>query len=90
MNKKNQSRDFLHLGFKSRLKKIPSQALINSAFDYELKTKYLLHEGMGMADMAHVAMLMRTKIIKPDAGITLLKKLLTLQKQTPSMLKFSP
>lgn len=90
MNKENQSRNFLHLGFKSRFKKIPSQALVDSAFDYELKLKHFLHEGLGMADMAHVAMLMRTKIIKPDVGKALLKELLTLQKQTLSKLKFSP
>lgn len=89
MSKKNLSRDFLPLGFNSRLKKVPSRALIDSAFDYELRTAHFLLEGIGMADMAHVAMLIKTKIIKPETGIALLKELHTLQRQSLSKLKFS-
>ncbi|MBI4697788.1 MAG: hypothetical protein HY758_02435 [Nitrospirae bacterium] len=90
MNKKSKSKDFHHLGYECRFSKAPSRSLINSAFDFELKANDLLHEGMGLADMAHVSMLIKTGIVQPRAGRDLLKELLIMQGKTSQDLNFDP
>jgi argininosuccinate lyase len=66
------------------------KTLRESAYYQELKPTDFLFEGIGIADMAHVAMLMKTGIIGRNIGKTLLTKLLHFQKIPPSKLKFDP
>jgi argininosuccinate lyase len=63
--------------FQSR---VPSESLRESAYRYELKSKEFLFDGLGIADMAHVAMLIKAGIVQKDIGKSILKKLLTFQK----------
>jgi argininosuccinate lyase len=89
LHKKYESKDFSHLGIKGRFRKIPSKTLVDSAFTHELKTATCFHEGIGMADMAHVSMLVKKRIIAADAGIALLKELLVLQQKNIAELNYS-
>jgi argininosuccinate lyase len=70
--------------------KVPAKSLIESAYEYELKAKEFLFEGLGIADMAHVAMLMKTGIITKSIGKSILKKLLNFQNVQISKLHFDP
>jgi argininosuccinate lyase len=65
-------------------------SLIESAHRYELKAAKNLFEGLGIADMAHVAMLTKRHIIPQDVGKALLKKLLAFQEKPLSEFSFDP
>lgn len=67
-----------------------SRSLIESAYRYELKSKEFLFEGLGIADMAHTAMLMNKGIIRKNIGKSILRKLLYFQKIPLSKLPFDP
>lgn len=90
MKKRTPAAGLEHLGVRSRLKKKPAKTLVESAFSHELRTKEVLHEGMGIADMAHTAMLIKTGIIPARQGAKLLKALLGLHRLNPDKLDFDP
>jgi argininosuccinate lyase len=59
-----------------RLRKGPAQELVNSANTLEVSYAPMLYEGMSLADIAHVIMLMETEIVPRALGLELLGVLL--------------
>ena len=59
-----------------RLSGGPAQEMVDSANSLEVSYAPLLYEGMSLADMAHLIMLMETKIVPRVSGLELLAALL--------------
>ncbi len=67
----------------SRIKAPPAPELIATAYARELGDTAILYEGMSLADLAHVIMLVETDIIPREAGGELLAALLTIHPAPP-------
>ncbi|MBI5829120.1 MAG: argininosuccinate lyase, partial [Chloroflexi bacterium] len=67
----------------SRIKAPPAPELIATAYARELGDAAILYQGMSLADLAHVIMLVETDIIPREAGGELLAALLTLHPAPP-------
>ena len=72
-----------------RLADVPSERLIQTAFQRELADQAGLFEAMGWADIAHTLVMMEAGIVPPAAGRELLAALLRLQ-QSPADFQPNP
>jgi argininosuccinate lyase len=66
------------LGVGARLDRGPARVLAESAFAHELAAAPYLLEGLSYADLAHVAMLHRERVIPADTAVVVLEALLEL------------
>jgi argininosuccinate lyase len=73
-----------------RLKAGPAPELIRSANQLEVSTAPVLYEGMSLADLAHVIMLMETKVLPWASGQKLLAALLEAHRTSTEKLIFDP
>jgi argininosuccinate lyase len=69
------------LGADSRLTSGPAPALAASAFADELRAAPYLLPWLGVADMAHVAMLTHSGVLEPERGARLLRMLLAMDEK---------
>ncbi|MBI4314431.1 MAG: argininosuccinate lyase [Chloroflexi bacterium] len=74
----------------SRIKAPPAPELIATAYARELGDAAILYQGMSLADLAHVIMLVETDIIPREAGGELLAALLTLHPAPPLEFALDP
>jgi argininosuccinate lyase len=75
---------------KTRRNIAQAQSLTESAYRYELRSGDFLFEGLGIADLAHTAMLLKTGVIKKNIGKSILKKLQNFQRVPISKLSLDP
>ncbi|MGQ0604285.1 MAG: argininosuccinate lyase [Anaerolineales bacterium] len=78
------------LGVGDRLREPPSPALVQTAFAQEAAYGPWLHQGMSLADLAHVVMLIEQAVIPRADGGALLYALLTLYETPVTQLTFDP
>ncbi len=74
------------LGVGGRLAGDPAQTMIESAFRAEIEPAAYLRRFLSHADLAHVAMLIRTGVISPERGHELIRTLLELHDDTATSL----
>lgn len=74
----------------SRLKRLASQELINTAYKYEIDDADILFDGMSSADIAHVVMLLEENIIPKKPGKRLLQALLDMEAKPAYEYNFHP
>ncbi|NWF51826.1 MAG: hypothetical protein HXY47_01935 [Nitrospirae bacterium] len=63
---------------------------MDSAYRHELRSAEFLYEGLGIADMAHTAMLMKKGIIRKNIGKSMLRKLIEFKNIPITKLPFDP
>jgi len=78
------------LGVGNRLREPPSPALVQTAFAQEAAYGPWLHQGMNLADLAHIVMLVEQTIIPSAEGGALLRALLTLYETPAAQMVFDP
>lgn len=79
-----------YLGLGSRLDKGPSPLLVETGFATESRQARLLHNGFGLADLAHVLALRDAGVLPEASGAMLLAALVRLGEQQPDELAYSP
>lgn len=75
-----------YLGAEARVRSGPAPELIEAGYELELADMWLLHRGLGLADLAHVIALTEQGEIPPDQAATLLASLLELHELPPNRL----
>jgi len=78
------------LGVGNRLREPPSPALVQTAFAQEAAYGPWLHQGMNLADLAHIIMLVEQAIIPRADGGALLQALLKLYETPLEQITFDP
>jgi argininosuccinate lyase len=76
-----------YLGADARVRRAPAPELIEAGYELELGDMWLLHRGLGLADLAHVISLSEHGEIPGDQASALLRKLLELHELAPSQLE---
>lgn len=76
-----------YLGADARVRSGPAPELIEAGYELELADMWLLHRGLGLADMAHVIALTDAGVIPPDQSARLLGKLVELHELPPNRLE---
>ncbi|MEA2285926.1 MAG: argininosuccinate lyase [Solirubrobacteraceae bacterium] len=76
-----------YLGADARVRSGPAPELIEAGYELELGDMWLLHRGLGLADLAHVISLTEHGEIPAEQAATLLRTLLDLHELAPSALE---
>ncbi|MDO8212356.1 lyase family protein [Conexibacter sp. CPCC 206217] len=75
-----------YLGAEARVRSGPAPELIEAGYELELADMWLLHQGLGLADFAHVIALQEQGEIPVEDAATLLRSLLELHELPPNRL----